>query len=134
DFVVALLAVARIGALAVPLSTFLRGPELRRGIRHADVDTLVAPRVLLGRDLQDGFEEVLPGLRDATDPQLFLPSVPYLRRIWVTGPADRPWATAPPDLDAFREDDSIGAGLVAELESEVAPSDRMVVVQTSGAT
>jgi acyl-CoA synthetase (AMP-forming)/AMP-acid ligase II len=39
DFVVALLAVCRIGAVAVPLSTFFRGPELRRAVRHVDVHT-----------------------------------------------------------------------------------------------
>ena len=51
DFVVAVLAVTRIGAVAVPLSTFMRGPELQRAIRHADVDTLLAPPDLLGRDI-----------------------------------------------------------------------------------
>ena len=50
DAVVALLAVTRIGAIAVPLSTFLRGAELRRAVRHADVDTLIAPSRFLGRD------------------------------------------------------------------------------------
>jgi acyl-CoA synthetase (AMP-forming)/AMP-acid ligase II len=133
DFVVTVLAVTRIGALAVPLSTFLRGPELRRAIRHADVDTLIAPSVLLGRDVQDVLEDVLPGLRTATGAQLFLRAAPFLRRIWLTGTADRPWVTPTPDLGALSDDDSI-ADVVAELESEVVPSDRMIVVQTSGAT
>src|SRR5262245_46369151 len=37
DFVVAFFAITRIGAIAVPLSTFARGPELRRACRYADV-------------------------------------------------------------------------------------------------
>src|SRR5262245_31914167 len=43
DIVVAMLAIMRIGAIAVPLSTFARAPELRRAIRHADVALLLAP-------------------------------------------------------------------------------------------
>ena len=97
DFVVALLAVTRIGAIAVPLSTFIRGPELRRAIRHADVDTIVAPATLLGRDIATELEALWPELRSATDAQLFLPDAPFLRRVWLAGAADpRPWVTAVP--------------------------------------
>ena len=56
DLAVALLAVTRIGAVAVPLSTFFRGPELRRAIRHADVDTILASADLLGRDIATELE------------------------------------------------------------------------------
>src|SRR5262245_24984277 len=85
DIVVALLAVTRIGATALPLSTFARGPELRSAIRHADVDTLLAPATLLGRELEDELEAVLPGLAEAAGPDLLLPAAPYLRHVWVLG-------------------------------------------------
>lgn len=124
--VVTLLAVARIGAVAVPLSTFARGGELRSALRHADVDTLVVPATLLGRDLPAELEDVLPGLAEATGPDLFLAEVPYLRHIRVVGGCDRPWASP---LAGEVDDD-----LLTAVESEVAPADPMVMVFTSGAT
>jgi acyl-CoA synthetase (AMP-forming)/AMP-acid ligase II len=134
DFVVALLAVTRIGAVAVPLSTFQRGPELRRALRHVDVDSLIAPGVFLGRDLRNELEGILPELRRATGDQLFLHDMPYLRRIWLVGASDRPWVTDLPALAELPDEAAIDEQLFAGVESEVADSDRMVIVQTSGAT
>jgi acyl-CoA synthetase (AMP-forming)/AMP-acid ligase II len=144
EFIVALLAVTRIGALAVPLSTFLRGPELRRAIRHADVHLVVAPRMLLGQDTQELFEATWPELVTTPAPELFLREAPYLRRVWLCGDVDRPWATRTPvfadldvaDLDVTDLDDLAGPGddLLREVEGEVRPSDPMVMIHTSGAT
>jgi acyl-CoA synthetase (AMP-forming)/AMP-acid ligase II len=135
DFVVALLAATRIGAIAVPLSTFLRGPELSRAIRHVDVDTLVAPATLLGRDTATMLEDLFPELRTATDAQLFLRDAPFLRHVWLTGAASsRPWVTACPSFVDLPDERAISDEVFEAVESEVAPSDRMVIVQTSGAT
>jgi acyl-CoA synthetase (AMP-forming)/AMP-acid ligase II len=140
DFIVALLAVTRIGALAVPLSTFLRGPELRRAIRHADVHLVVAPRMLLGQDTQDLLEATWPELATTPAPELFLREAPYLRRVWLCGDVDRPWATGTPvfadldDLDDLDHRDGPGDDLLREVEGEVRPSDPMVMIHTSGAT
>ena len=65
DFVTALLAITRVGGIAVLLSTFLRPPELAGAVRHADLDTLIAPRSLLGQDLEEQFEIAWPELRHA---------------------------------------------------------------------
>jgi acyl-CoA synthetase (AMP-forming)/AMP-acid ligase II len=134
DFTIALLAVARIGALAVPLSTFLRGPELRRSVRHADVHLLVAPRTLLGHDAQDLLEATWSELVGSQAPELFLREAPYLRRLWLCGDVDRPWATGTPVFADIDEDDDHGDELLREVESEVTPSDLMVMIHTSGAT
>lgn len=133
DAVVALLAVTRIGATALPVSTFARGPELRSILRHADADTLLVPRAMLGREMEDELEAVLPGLAEAEGPDLFLPAVPYLRHVWVCGGSDRPWATALRALDALDEA-GVADELLVAVESEVTPADPMVVVFTSGAT
>ena len=66
DFVTALLAITRIGGLAIPLSTFLRPAELRRAVRHGDVDTLMAPRVLLGRTFKNSSKTPGPNSETAT--------------------------------------------------------------------
>ena len=100
----ALLAVTRIGGIAVLLSTFLRPPELARAVRHADLDTLIAPRALLGQDLEEQFEIAWPELRHSRHTGLYLTDAPYLRRIWLVGGADRPWATATPELVDLADD------------------------------
>jgi acyl-CoA synthetase (AMP-forming)/AMP-acid ligase II len=134
DFVVALLAITRIGGIAVLLSTFLRPPELARAVRHADLDTLIAPRRLLGEDLESQFEITWPELRRSRDgSHLFLADAPYLRRIWLVGEVDRPWATATPRFGDLPDDDPNDA-LIERLEAEVRPSDLMVMIHTSGAT
>ncbi|TMK59131.1 MAG: long-chain fatty acid--CoA ligase [Actinobacteria bacterium] len=46
DWVVVWLAAARIGALCLPFSTVLAPGELRKAVRHGDVDTLVMPDTL----------------------------------------------------------------------------------------
>jgi acyl-CoA synthetase (AMP-forming)/AMP-acid ligase II len=120
DFVVVLLAITRIGAVAVPLSTFLRGPELRRTVRHADVGTLIAPRTLLGRDLEAEFKELWPELEAGERGPHFIADAPFLRDVWL--------------LDGTDDVPPISDEVLDAVESEVRPSDRMVIVSTSGAT
>lgn len=136
EFVVAMLAITRIGAVAVPLSTFFRGPELLAAVRHADIHLLLAPRILLGHDTTVLFESVWPELADASEPELFLTEAPYLRRVWICGGGgvDRPWATTMPELSTLGDTEEVRDDLLARIESEVAPSDPMVMVFTSGAT
>src|SRR4051812_23120920 len=49
-FAVAWTAVTRIGALAVPLSTFYKAAELRRVIRHADLQGIIGQPSMLSQD------------------------------------------------------------------------------------
>jgi len=134
DFVTALLAITRVGGLAVLLSTFLRPPELGRAVRHADLHTLLAPRFLLGQDLEEQFEVTWPELRCAWSNDLYLTEAPYLRRISLVGGTDSPWATATPEFADPVDDDVISEKMFEQVEAEVRPSDLMVMIYTSGAT
>lgn len=134
DAVVALMAASRIGAIAVPLSTFFRGPELRAAIRHADVHTLVVPGSLLGRDLAVELEATWTDLAEASSTDLFLAEAPFLRHVWVCGGSDRRWATSIPDLQRLDEDAGVDDSLLEAAEAEVSEADPMVMVFTSGAT
>ena len=49
-FVLAALAVARIGAVVVPFSTFATGPELQDQLVHSDTEILLAARAFRGND------------------------------------------------------------------------------------
>jgi acyl-CoA synthetase (AMP-forming)/AMP-acid ligase II len=101
-FVVRWLAAARIGAVALPLSTFSTARELETLLRSADVEVLLATRSFRGRDF-------------AAD----VPSTPLLRCVVF-------------------DDDELPAPVPAErlaaVEGTVRPSDRLVIVHTSGST
>jgi acyl-CoA synthetase (AMP-forming)/AMP-acid ligase II len=134
DFMVAFAAITRVGAMAVPLSTFLRPPEMKRACRHADINVLIAPRVLLGRDVPEFLETTWPQLGTTSRSELLLPDAPYLRAIWLCGGSDRPWTVDTPEFSTLDDDDEITDEILGEVESEVRPSDLMVLVSTSGAT
>jgi acyl-CoA synthetase (AMP-forming)/AMP-acid ligase II len=81
DWVVTFAAISRIGAIAVPLSTFYRGPELARVLRHGDIAGLILVRSHLGHDYLDTLADGLPGLAGAGSPELALAEAPFLR--WI---------------------------------------------------
>lgn len=132
EFVIAFLAVTRIGALAAPLSTSYTPAELRVALRRADVDTLlVMPRVG-GRDELQLVEEALPELRGAgASVRLRCTATPYLRQVWVLGPSTRAWARAVGEEDDCEE---VGDEILERAEAEVSPADLLVLIQTSGST
>ncbi len=133
EWVIAWLAASRIGALVMPLATTYRPAEIRKVLRIGDIHALLTARTVLGHDMQDMLEASVPDLAGATSPRLFLPDAPSLRAVWMTGGADRAWATAL-DLDAAAPDDTVSDELLAAIESEVVPADLAQVTYTSGSS
>jgi acyl-CoA synthetase (AMP-forming)/AMP-acid ligase II len=130
EFLVAFLATARIGALALPLSTAHAPGEMRRALRRGDVHTLLVPSRLIGRDESAFLEEAVPELDGARGPNV-LPDLPHLRQIWVLGQSRRPWAESITLEDDF---DVVGDDVLAAVEDDVSPADWLVVISTSGST
>lgn len=134
DWVVALLAAGRIGAMSMLFPATYRPAELRRALRIGDVAILFAHRTLLGKDYEAFLEEAVPGLvdHDASAGPLLDMDLPFLRSVWVVGGSGRRWAR-PINL---RSDTSMAAGpsdgLLAAMESEVSPADPLLVIYTSG--
>jgi acyl-CoA synthetase (AMP-forming)/AMP-acid ligase II len=133
DWMLGWLAAARIGAIASLLSSTYRPRELREALRIGDVDLLLAPRTMLGDDYAARLEDAVPGLAQHGPGPLYLPELPFLRSIWMTGGCDRAWAT-PVALDALAAPDAtpLDDALLEAIEAEVAPADPAVVVYTSG--
>ena len=130
EWVIWWLAVSRIGALAVPLSTMYAPAELAKVVRLADIGLLVAPDRVLDIDVAERFEAAWPDLVGQPAGRLSLTAAPYLRRIVLTGDADRRWATRwDDDTDALVPQD-----ILAAVEDEVSPADPAVMVHTSGST
>ena len=92
DWLLAFLAVTRLGAIAVPLNTFLKPPELAWAVRHADIHTLLTIGSFLGNEYPVRLEDAAPELQRATSHCLYLPTLPNLRQVFCWGAPDRPWA------------------------------------------
>ena len=133
DWVTAWLAVTRIGAIAVPTNTFQQHRELGWMLRHADIDTLLTTDQLLGNDYLERLERAAPSLSGApASTRLAAPELPYLRQVVVWGAADRAWATPADEFTA--RGDEVAPELLEAVESEVTPSDTLVILYSSGST
>jgi acyl-CoA synthetase (AMP-forming)/AMP-acid ligase II len=129
-FVVSWLAAARIGAVAVPLSTFSTVPELHDLLRGADVELLLAIDSYRDREFVAVVTDAVPGLDLAAAQPLFDADFPALRGVAFTGDLEGAWSVA--ELAASGDDTA--PEVLAAVERSVRPSDRMVIVHTSGST
>lgn len=105
DFVVGMLAAARIGAVVVPFTTFATAQELLNQLTHSDVAILLAASSYRGND----FGERVAEIRD---------SAPLLRHVLIDSHPKR----------------SADETLLAALEADVDGSDPLAIVYTSGST
>ena len=154
QFVVSFLAAARIGAVAALFSSLYRPAELRRAMHLADVEILIAPATLFGRDYAAQIEDAVPGMASARPP-FRLPAVPFLRSVWLEpdgvdgggdgrygggngGHDDRKWAIpvsihpSAPDEGVEQDPGDISDDFLASVESAVFPSDPLLMIWTSG--
>ncbi len=130
QFAATLAGIARIGAIAIPISTLIKANELVRVLRQSDVGGLIVQRSLLGHDYAERLCDALPGLRTGTSPDLRLAEVPFLRWVVSSGdglPAgilDQSWLS-----DAA---EAVSDDMLLAIESEVHPTDQMIEIYTSG--
>ncbi|MCV7200039.1 class I adenylate-forming enzyme family protein [Mycobacterium angelicum] len=120
DFVVGMLAAARIGAIVVPFSTFVTTRELREQLVDGDVQILLSANRFRSHDYRERLTQLLGPEFDHAD-RLFCAAVPQLRRV-VTSDASRPYRHA------------AEAAKVRGLEDDVDPADVLAIVYTSGST
>lgn len=129
DWVVWWAAISRVGALCIPLSTFLRPAELARVVRHSDLHLLIAQRSFLERDFAQVIGDAFPSL-SSSGPDLALVDAPYLRTVVLDEPGPD-WAR---DV-AWIADAGRGGPWMALLdsaESEVHHDDETLCIYTSG--
>ena len=126
-------AVTRLGAVAVPVNTFSKTPELATMLRHADVQLLVTCREFAPHDYAARLVEIAPGLAAATAPDpLWLPELPQLRHVLVWDECeDLPWAD---DIRELPSAPDAVAAVARAMADDVVPADPMLVTYTSGST
>lgn len=134
DFIVSMLAAARIGAVTVPLSTLSTPDELGWLLRHSDAALLLAARRFRSQDFGEALPRAVGSLDFAAPPPLRSPAAPWLRRICFAGAPPRgahpDWSIASLEILGETIDDS----LLAAAEERVSPGDRFVIIHTSGST
>ena len=137
EFIISWLAVTRIGAVAVPISTLSTAVELGRIIRHADLQILIITDRYLNHDYVARIKEALPELAAypaGSSAPLLLEAAPYLRQVWVwgasAGASAEPWVR-PVDLS---RPSSYPAALLQRMEAEVSPADIVCIIYSSGST
>jgi acyl-CoA synthetase (AMP-forming)/AMP-acid ligase II len=122
----AFLAATRIGAVAVPINTFFKAPELSWLLNDSDIHTLIIVSAIVGKSVLDRLESAVPGLADAGPGPLSLPSMPNLRNVVCLDGTDRTWlsdGTTPASHE-----------LLATMEAAVRPADDLFILYTSGST
>lgn len=131
-FVAVKFALARIGAVAVPINYLLRANELRYVLAQSDSAALITMDGLRDRDYLADLDTLMPGWEDHGGGSAF----PRLRHVFVFHAEGRPRARArASSLDqlacAASDTDRLR---LRQLESEVDPLSRSDVVYTSGTT
>ncbi|MBV1918824.1 MAG: acyl--CoA ligase [Sphingomonadaceae bacterium] len=130
SFVVVMSAIIRIGAIAIPISTMIKGNELIRVLRQSDVAGLVLQREFLGKDYVERVCDALPGVAKSAGQQLFLPQAPFLR--WIVSTGEGLPASIGNLDDIYADGAAVSEDMLVEVESEVYSTDQMIEIYTSG--
>ena len=120
EFVVAMLAAARIGAVVIPFSTFATAREIREQLLDSDVEILLSVASFRSHDYVQRLSEVLSGAD--LDSRLLCAAAPQLRHVVITHET------------VYRRADTIDTELLQAMEDDVYGCDPLAIVYTSGST
>lgn len=130
EFALWFAAIARIGAVAIPISTMIRANELVRVLRQSDVGALIVQREFLGKDYAQRLCDALPALETGESADLRLPETPFLR--WIACSGEGLPLTMLQTDEIAADAEHVDEALLREVEAEVHPTDQMVEIYTSG--
>jgi acyl-CoA synthetase (AMP-forming)/AMP-acid ligase II len=122
EFVVGMLAAARIGAVVIPFSTFVTAREMREQLVDGDVEILLAATSFRSHDYVQRLAEVLSHAEMDSDERLFVTRTPQLRHVIVDSEHVR------------RLGEAVDSALLGAMEDDVEGCDPLAIVYTSGST
>ena len=122
EFVVGMLAAARVGAVVIPFSTFATARELREQLMDSDAEILLATASFRSHDYVQRLAEVLSHAEPDNDERLFVTATPQLRHVVVN-----------PER-VYRLAGSVDPALLDAMEDDVDGCDPLAIVYTSGST
>src|SRR5215472_2800123 len=85
EFVFLFFAIAKVGAVLVPINPRFRTRDMAYIVVQSDATTLIAADRAAGADYLGMIEELLPGLRQQTAGELRIDDAPRLRRVVLLG-------------------------------------------------
>ena len=134
DWVITFLAITRVGAVAVLLSTLYQRRELAWVIQHADLHALFMADGFLNHDYVGRMEEIAPSLgAQSSDRPLLMEALPYLRTVYVWGDKVPAWGVDA-RARAQKEPRGVDEAFLKAVEQNVTPADLAVLIYTSGTT
>jgi fatty-acyl-CoA synthase len=128
EWIRAFCAIARIGAITVPVNTRYKLDEARYVIEQSDAKAIVMLPRMWRSDYYAMLLEMAPGVADGIQGQLAVPKLPELRTVILCAGAPLPGTITAAELMAG---DTAG---VIEAEATVLPSDLLLICYTSGTT
>ncbi|WP_322859098.1 fatty acid--CoA ligase family protein [Mycobacterium europaeum] len=133
EFVVAMLAAARVGAVVVPFSTFVTARELREQLLDSDVEILLSAPSFRTHDYVQRLEQLLSDPDFESDRRLFSPATPQLRQVGISYRPDAVRRVR--DIGRFyRLAATVDRELLAATQDDVRGCDPLAIVYTSGST
>jgi fatty-acyl-CoA synthase len=132
EFVFLFFAIAKVGAVLVPINPRFRTRDMAYIVVQSDATTLIAADRAAGADYLGMIEELLPGLRQQTAGELRIDDAPRLRRVVLLGETRCPGAFDWAEL--LR-----GGAAVSDVElrrrgAAVDPDGSAYIMYTSGTT
>jgi acyl-CoA synthetase (AMP-forming)/AMP-acid ligase II len=133
DFVVGMLAAARIGAVVIPFSTFVTAREMREQLFDSDVEILLAAASFRSHDYVQRLAQVVSDPYFDCDHRLFTAAAPQLRQVRISY---RPGAVRRiRDIERFQLlAATVDPALLEAMEDDVDGCDSLAIVYTSGST
>jgi len=134
DYLVAWLAIVRVGAVATPFSSFSTAREFHNLINHGRVEVLLATSAFRAHRYDERLQEALPGLRFDRPPPPATPEAPKLREIFFSG-AGMPERDPGWSIDRLiGQAPKISEDALRRSEDAVRLEDRLGIIHTSGST
>jgi fatty-acyl-CoA synthase len=132
EYVFLFFAVAKIGAVLVPINTRFRTRDMAYIAVQSDATTLIAADHAHGVDYLAMIEELLPGLREQTPGRLRCEAAPRLERVILL--ADRPCAGTLGWADLVRAAADVPDVELRRRSAAVDPDGTAYIMYTSGTT
>jgi fatty-acyl-CoA synthase len=132
EWVFLMFALARVGAVQIPINTRLRSHELRYVLEQSGTTSLISCERSGPANLLAVAEEVLPGLETQRPGALSYPDLPSFRRLVAVGDCQNAGVLRWDDLLAKGE--NIETAALQERASSVDPDDPLFIMYTSGTT
>jgi len=125
-------AVAKVGAVLVPINTRFRTRDMAYVVQQSDATTLISADRAAGADYLAMIEELVPDLRLQKPGAMRVTDLPELRRVLLLCDEKVPGILRWEDL--LREAASVPDGELARRSAEVDPGGTAYIMYTSGTT